>query len=267
MGVVNVTPDSFSDGGTFADIDAAIAHGLALSDDGADIVDVGGESTRPGALPVPAEEEWRRVGTVVRELAAAGVVVSIDTMHAVTAEKALDAGAVLVNDVSGGLFDPGLPRLVADAGAPYVVMHWRAPSRDMQSRAVYDDVVRDVCRELAARVDALLSAGVAADQLVLDPGLGFAKKAHHNWQLLARVEELAGLGRPLLVGASRKSFLGARLADEAGTPRAAEGRDVATSVLSGIVAGHGIWAVRVHDARGSRDAVEVASALAAAGAR
>jgi dihydropteroate synthase len=266
MGVVNVTPDSFSDGGTFADVAAAVAHGLALAADGADIVDVGGESTRPGALPVPPDEEWRRVGSVVRELAAAGVVVSIDTMHRVTAERALDAGAVVVNDVSGGLFDPGLPRFVADAGAPYVVMHWRAPSRDMQSRAVYDDVVADVCAELAARVDALLAAGVAPQQLVLDPGLGFAKRAQHNWQLLARLGELAALGRPLLVGASRKSFLGAALADADGVARPAEGRDVATSVLTGILAEHDIWAVRVHDARGSRDAIAVASALASAGA-
>jgi dihydropteroate synthase len=261
MGVVNVTPDSFSDGGTFVHADAAIAHGLAMAADGADIVDVGGESTRPGAAPVEPAEEWRRVGPVVTELAAAGLTVSIDTMHRVTAEKALKAGARIVNDVSGGLNDADLPRLVADAGVPYVVMHWRARSADMQSRAVYDDVVSDVCRELSARVDALLALGISVDQLVLDPGLGFAKTAAHNWSLLAQLEVLLALGRPLLVGASRKSFLGGLLADPDGTPRPADGRDDATTALTALVAARGAWAVRVHDVAASRDAVEVVAAL------
>jgi dihydropteroate synthase len=267
MGVVNVTPDSFSDGGTFIDASTAVAHGLTLADEGADIVDVGGESTRPGAAPVGPDEEWRRVGPVVTELAAAGVLVSIDTMHRVTAEKALRAGARIVNDVSGGLADADLPRLVADAGVPYVVMHWRARSHEMQSRAVYDDVVRDVCAELSARVDALLALGIAGDQLILDPGLGFAKTGAHNWSLLAHLDELRGLGRPLLVGASRKSFLGALLSAPDGTPRAAAGRDDATTALTALVADRGAWAVRVHDVRASRDAVEVVAALRAAGHR
>jgi dihydropteroate synthase len=261
MGVVNVTPDSFSDGGTFVHAEAAIAHGLAMAADGADIVDVGGESTRPGAAPVEPAEEWRRVGPVVTELAAAGLTVSIDTMHRVTAEKALNAGARIVNDVSGGLNDADLPRLVADAGVPYVVMHWRARSADMQSRAVYDDVVSDVCRELSARVDALLALGMSVDQLVLDPGLGFAKTAAHNWSLLAQLDVLLALGRPLLVGASRKSFLGGLLADPDGTPRPADGRDDATTALTALVAARGAWAVRVHDVAASRDAVEVVAAL------
>ncbi|MDQ1714617.1 MAG: dihydropteroate synthase [Frankiaceae bacterium] len=261
MGVVNVTPDSFSDGGTFVHAEAAIAHGLAMAADGADIVDVGGESTRPGAAPVEPAEEWRRVGPVVTELAAAGLTVSIDTMHRVTAEKALNAGARIVNDVSGGLNDADLPRLVADAGVPYVVMHWRARSADMQSRAVYDDVVSDVCRELSARVDALLALGISVDQLVLDPGLGFAKTAAHNWSLLAQLDVLLALGRPLLVGASRKSFLGGLLADPDGTPRPADGRDDATTALTALVAARGAWAVRVHDVAASRDAVEVVAAL------
>ncbi|MCU1678617.1 MAG: folP1 [Frankiales bacterium] len=261
MGVVNVTPDSFSDGGSFADVSSAVAHGIAMAADGADIVDVGGESTRPGAAPVAPDEEWRRVGPVVAGLAAAGITVSIDTMHRVTAEKALAAGARIVNDVSGGLADPDLPRLVADAGVPYVVMHWRARSELMQSRAVYDDVVADVCAELAARVDALLAVGVVPDQLVLDPGLGFAKTAAHNWSLLAHLEALLALGRPLLVGASRKSFLGALLADADGTARPATGRDTATTALTALVAARGAWAVRVHDVRASRDAVDVVAAL------
>jgi dihydropteroate synthase len=261
MGVVNVTPDSFSDGGTFVHAEAAIAHGLAMAADGADIVDVGGESTRPGAAPVEPAEEWRRVGPVVTELAAAGLTVSIDTMHRVTAEKALKAGARIVNDVSGGLNDADLPRLVADAGVPYVVMHWRARSADMQSRAVYDDVVSDVCRELSARVDALLALGISVDQLVLDPGLGFAKTAAHNWSLLAQLDVLLALGRPLLVGASRKSFLGGLLADPDGTPRPADRRDAATTALTALVAARGAWAVRVHNVAASRDAVEVVAAL------
>ena len=265
MGVVNVTPDSFSDGGTFVHADAAIAHGLAMAAGGADIVDVGGESTRPGAQPVQPAEEWRRVGPVVTQLAAAGLVVSIDTMHRVTAERALLAGARIVNDVSGGLFDPDLPRLVADAGVPYVVMHWRARSADMQSRAVYDEVVRDVCAELSMRVDSLLALGISADQLVLDPGLGFAKTAAHNWVLLAHLDELLALGRPLLVGASRKSFLGGLLAAPDGTPRSTDGRDNATTALSALVASRGAWAVRVHDVAASRDAVDVVAALRRAG--
>ena len=234
MGVVNVTPDSFSDGGSWFETDAAIAHGLELVAQGADLVDVGGESTRPGAERVPAAEELRRVLPVVRELSAAGVPVSIDTMRAEVAEAALDAGAVLVNDVSGGLADPGILAVVAAARVPYVLMHWRGPSADMQSRALYDDVVVDVRRELVARVEAVTAAGVDPDQIVLDPGLGFAKTADHNWSLLAALPALRALGRPLLIGASRKGFLGQLLA-AGGEPRSFDGRDVATAAITALV--------------------------------
>jgi dihydropteroate synthase len=263
MGVVNVTPDSFSDGGAFDDSDAAIKHGRALMAAGADLLDVGGESTRPGAQPVSAEEEWRRVGPVVTGLAAAGAPVSIDTMHAVTAERALAAGAVMVNDVSGGRADPDLPRVVAAAGVPYVVMHWRGDSTAMQSRASYGDVVAEVVEDLRRSVDDVLAAGVAADQIVVDPGIGFAKNADHNWQLLARLSELSVLGRPVLVGASRKSFLGRLLAD-GDEPRSVLERDDATTAITALAAAAGAWGVRVHEARGSADAVRVVAAMKAA---
>jgi len=211
MGVVNVTPDSFSDGGRWFGADAAIAHGLELVAQGADIVDVGGESTRPGAQRISEDEELQRVGPVVTELVKAGVPVSIDTMRAPVAEFALNAGVQLVNDVSGGLADPDMPRLVAAAGVGYVVVHWRGHSRKMYSRARYTDVVREVHDELARRVDAVIEAGVDPDCIVLDPGLGFGKRAEHNWPLLTHLAELAQIGAatfPVLVGASRKRFLG-----------------------------------------------------------
>jgi dihydropteroate synthase len=263
MGVLNVTPDSFSDGGAFDDADSAVKHGLRLAAAGADLVDVGGESTRPGAQRVSADEEQRRVLPVVAELAAAGVAVSIDTMRASTAEQALAAGAVLVNDVSGGLADPDLPRVVAAAGVPYVVMHWRGHSDTMTQHATYDDVVTEVSDELRRRVDAVGAAGVAAEQVVIDPGLGFAKNAAHNWALLAGLDRLAALGRPVLVGASRKSFLGALLADP--EPREVVDRDDATAAVTVVAALAGAWAVRVHDARANADAVRVVAALRAAG--
>jgi dihydropteroate synthase len=263
MGVVNVTPDSFSDGGEWFEPDVAIAHGLEMIKQGADILDVGGESTRPGAGRVPPEEEQRRVLPVVRALAEAGAVVSIDTMRAAIAGAALDAGAAMVNDVSGGLDDPALPGLIAEAGVPYVVMHWRGPSADMQSRATYGDVVADVRDELAKRLDAVVGSGVDPEQVILDPGLGFAKNADHNWALLARLDELATLGRPLLVGASRKAFLGRLLAKEDGTPQAPHDRDAASAALSALVADHA-WAVRVHEVPSSYDAVRVAAAVQAA---
>jgi dihydropteroate synthase len=263
MGVVNVTPDSFSDGGAFADADSAIKHGRELMAAGADILDIGGESTRPGAERVSADEEWRRVGPVVSGLAAAGALVSIDTMRAVTAERALAAGAVMVNDVSGGRADPELPSLVAAAGVPYVVMHWRGHSTSMQSNASYDDVVAEVVAELRRSVDDVRAAGVADDQIVVDPGLGFAKNADHNWQLLARLSELSVLGRPVLVGASRKTFLGQLLAAGA-APRVVSGRDDATTALTALAATAGVWGVRVHDVRGSADAVRVVAAVQAA---
>jgi len=263
MGVINVTPDSFSDGGRHLDPDAAVEHGLRLLHDGADLLDVGGESTRPGAARVDADEEIRRIAPVVRGLAAAGAIVSIDTMRRRTAEKALDCGAVMVNDVSGGQADPELPRLVAEAGVPYVVMHWRGPSDRMNQLAEYDDVVTDVCRELRAQLEQVVRAGVAEEQLVIDPGLGFAKTAVHNWRLLARVDSLLGLGRPVLIGASRKSFLGALLGRD-DQPRAVEDREDATAAVTALVAHAGAWGVRVHETRASRDAVQVAAAVRSA---
>jgi dihydropteroate synthase len=259
MGVVNVTPDSFSDGGEWFDPDDAIRHGLALLADGADILDVGGESTRPGAARVDVDEELRRVIPVVRELASAGALVSVDTMRSFVAERALDAGARIVNDVSGGLADPSMPRLVADAGVPYVAMHWRGHSVDMQERAVYGDVVEDVCGELTSRLDALSAAGVDPEQVILDPGIGFAKLAEHNWALLERVERLTSLGRPVLIGASRKGFLGKFLADAEGRPRPMKERDAASAAITALVAAAGAWAVRVHSVRADVDAVRVAA--------
>jgi dihydropteroate synthase len=259
MGVLNVTPDSFSDGGRFFDHDRALAHGMALFAAGVDIVDVGGESTRPGALGVDPAEELRRVLPVVRELSSAGPV-SIDTMHTEIARQAVEAGAVLVNDVSGGLADPAMVPFVAASGIAYVVMHWRGHSVDMQTRAIYDDVVVDVRRELAARIDALLAAGADAEQLVIDPGIGFAKKpaGSHNWALLKHLDELMLLGRPVLVGASRKAFLGQLLAD-GDTPRPAAERDHASSAVTALIAGAGAWGVRVHNASADVDAVRVAA--------
>ncbi|WP_328956193.1 dihydropteroate synthase [Kitasatospora purpeofusca] len=261
MGVVNVTPDSFSDGGLWHDPAKAIAHGLALRARGADLVDVGGESTRPGSQRVPEEEELRRVVPVVRELAAAGVAVSVDTMRASVAERAVEAGALLVNDVSGGLADPAMARVVAATGVPFVVMHWRGQSADMDRLAVYGDVVADVVGELTARVDALVAEGVDERQLILDPGLGFAKTAEHNWALLGRLDALTALRRPVLVAASRKRFLGTLLADpETGELRPARERDDATAAVSVLAAGAGAWAVRVHDVSGTADAVRVVAA-------
>lgn len=262
MGVINVTPDSFSDGGAFADADSAIKHGRQLLAAGADLIDVGGESTRPGAQRVDAAEEMSRVLPVIGALAGVGAVVSIDTMRAETAEAALAAGARMVNDVSGGLADPELPLLVARARVPYVVMHWRGHSDEMQEHTSYDDVVADVCTELAARLDAVTAAGVAAERVILDPGLGFAKLPEHNWSLLARLSELHVLGRPVLVGASRKSFLGAMLDD--GRTRPVSDRDDATAAVTAAAALAGAWAVRVHDVRANADAVRVAAAVCAA---
>ncbi|WFE58384.1 dihydropteroate synthase [Micromonospora sp. WMMD712] len=257
MGVLNVTPDSFSDGGRYADLDAAVAHGVRLKEEGAHLVDVGGESTRPGADRVDAATEAARVLPVVRELAAAGVAVSIDTSRARVAEAALAAGAAVVNDVSGGLADPDMARVVRDAGCPWVLMHWRGHSRGMSGLAHYTDVVTDVRAELAGRVDAALAAGVAADRIVVDPGLGFAKTAEHNWQLTARLPELLELGLPLLFGASRKSYLGRLLAAADGTPRPTAGRETATAATSLLAVAAGAWGVRVHDVLGTVDALAV----------
>jgi dihydropteroate synthase len=260
MGVVNVTPDSFSDGGRWMEPAAAIEHGLLLHQQGADLVDVGGESTRPGAQRPSVEEELSRVLPVVRELASSGVVVSVDTMRTVVASAALEAGAALVNDVSGGLADLDLPRLVASAGVPYVVMHWRAHSTEMSKYAAYDDVVVDVCRELVKRLEGVVAQGVSLDHIVLDPGLGFAKDARHNWAVLHGLDQVVGLGRPVLVGASRKRFLGSLLAGPDGVPAPPECRDGATHATSALAAAAGVWCVRVHDVPGTMDAVRVAAA-------
>ncbi|MDP9864375.1 MULTISPECIES: dihydropteroate synthase [Streptosporangium] len=261
MGVVNVTPDSFSDGGRWFDPAAAVRHGLELVEQGADIVDVGGESTRPGAARVSLEEELARVEPVIRELSRAGVTVSVDTMRAEVAQAAVDAGARLVNDVSGGLADPAMPRVVAASGVPYVVMHWRGHSHTMNSRAVYDDVVTEVREELSKRIASVLAEGVADSQIVIDPGLGFSKNPEHNWALLAGVDRLAELGHPLLIGASRKRFLGRLLADPDGTPRPFSRSDDATLAVTALVAQAGAWCVRVHDVRPNADAVRVAAAV------
>jgi dihydropteroate synthase len=268
MGIVNVTPDSFSDGGKWLDPVAAVAHGLRLAAEGADIVDVGGESTRPGAQRVDEAEELRRISPVISELAAAGAVVSVDTMRARVAEAALGAGARMVNDVSGGLADPQMPRLAAEAGVPYVVTHWRGYGREMQQRAVYDDVVREVCAELRRRVDAVIAAGVDPSAVIVDPGIGFAKLHWHNWALLTSLGEIATLGGgrpfPVLVGASRKSFLGSLLADADREPRPAAERDDATVAVSALAAAAGAWCVRVHAVAANADAVRVAARWRAA---
>lgn len=264
MGVLNVTPDSFSDGGCYADAGAAIAHGLEMHAAGADYVDVGGESTRPGADRVDAAEECRRVVPVVRELSAAGVRVSVDTTRAEVAATALESGAVLVNDVSGGLADEGMARLVAETGVPWVLMHWRGHSREMYAAARYGDVVTEVGAELTARVEDVVAAGVDPAQLVLDPGLGFAKNAEHNWALLAGLDRLVALGLPVLVGASRKTFLGRLLAGPGGGLRPVEGREAATVAISVLAAQAGAWGVRVHDPVQSLDAIATLAAVRAA---
>lgn len=267
MGVLNVTPDSFSDGGQCADHDAAVRHGLHLHALGADIVDVGGESTRPGAQRVPPDVECDRVLPVVGRLADAGIPVSIDTMRAEVAAACVAAGAVIVNDVSGGEADPGMGPWLADVDVPVIAMHWRGHSDRMDERAHYDDVVAEVRAELAARRDALVAAGVDPARIVVDPGLGFAKDPEHNWALLAGLARIEDLGHPVLVGASRKRFLGSLLADPATGPRPVGERDDATQAISALAARAGAWAVRVHEPRGSRDAVEVARAWQHAGSR
>ncbi|MFM6847478.1 MAG: dihydropteroate synthase [Terrabacter sp.] len=260
MGVVNVTPDSFSDGGEWFEQDAAIAHGREVLAAGADIVDVGGESTRPGAERPSVEEELRRVVPVVAALASEGAVISVDTMRASVARAAIDAGATIVNDVSGGLADPEMVPWVAADRLPFIAMHWRGHSTSMQSQAHYDDVVEDVCRELAERRDALLAGGIDEQNLVLDPGLGFAKNADHNWALMAALPALHELGHPVLLGASRKTFLGrlGRAADEA--PRPAAERDVETTATSVMAAMAGLWCVRVHDVASTVRALSVVQA-------
>lgn len=262
-GVLNVTPDSFSDGGRYHDTADALTHAHEMWQRGADLIDVGGESTRPGASRVYANTENERVIPVVRELAADGMTLAVDTTRARVAAAALQAGASVVNDVSGGLADPDMARVVADAGVPWVLMHWRGHSKHMTSLASYDDVVREVCDELSERVDAALAAGVKEEAIVLDPGIGFAKRAEHDWVLLNGLGSVLSLGFPVLVGASRKRFLGRLLSDADGEPRPAGQREDATAAVSTLAAAAGVWGVRVHDVGASLDAVTVAAAWAA----
>ncbi|MEZ0340763.1 dihydropteroate synthase [Mycobacterium sp. pV006] len=266
MGVVNVTDDSFSDGGLFLDRDRAIEHGAALVAQGAGIVDVGGESTRPGAVRIDADVETARVLPVVKELAQQAITISIDTMHAKVAEAAVANGAAIVNDVSGGRADPDMVRVVAETGVPWVLMHWRSVGRE-RPHAVpdYRDVVAEVRDELLAAVDEAVRAGVDPAKLIIDPGLGFAKTAQHNWALLAALPEFVATGIPVLVGASRKRFLGTLLAGPDGTPRPPDGRETATAVISALAGWHGAWGVRVHDVRASVDALAVTAAWQEAG--
>jgi dihydropteroate synthase len=261
MGVLNVTDDSFSDGGRYLDADSAVAHGLAMAAEGAGIVDVGGESTRPGATRIDARVETSRVVPVVKELAAQGITVSIDTMHADVARAALQSGARIVNDVSGGRADPAMAPLLAEAGVHWVLMHWRSVSSDHPHAAPhYRDVVAEVRSELLASVDAAVAAGVDPAKLVIDPGLGFAKTGQHNWALLHALPQLVATGVPVLLGASRKRFLGTLLAGPDGSPRPPDGRETATAVISALAALHGAWGVRVHDVRASVDALKVVGA-------
>lgn len=262
MGVLNVTADSFSDGGRFLDRDSAVRRGLELKRLGVDIVDVGGESTRPGATRIDPKVEASRVGPVIADLVAEGICVSVDTMRAAVAEIAIEAGASIVNDVAGGRADPEMAAVVASAGVPWVLMHWRSAS-DYVHRGnsdQYEDVVRDVREELLVQVDLAVEAGVDPGALVLDPGLGFAKTADHNWALLKALPEFNALGFPVLIGASRKRFLGSLLTDPDGVSRPPSGREVATAVVSALAATHGAWGVRVHDVQGSLDAIAVAEA-------
>lgn len=258
MGIVNVTPDSFSDGGRFADPDAAIAHALRLRAEGADILDVGGESTRPGAEPVSPAVEQERVLPVVAALAAEGLAVSIDTLHSETALAAVGAGARIVNDVSGGLADPAMLEVVAQTGADIVLGHWRGPSTEMYARARYEDLPREVGEELLDRLEAAGRAGIAPARIVLDPGIGFGKRGAQNWETLRALPQFVGIGPRVLVGTSRKRFLGEALGEEGSAEASLDRRDLATAVTSVLAAREGVWAVRVHDVTATRDALRVA---------
>jgi len=237
MGILNVTPDSFADGGKHDTYEKAVARGLEMIAEGVDIIDIGGESTRPGAERVSPEEEQRRVIPVIEKLAQTGIPISIDTMRAQTAELAITAGASIVNDVSGGLADDLMHEIVAEMGCPYILMHWRGHSKDMNSKAIYGDVVKDVIAELGTQIDAALQAGISRNNLIIDPGLGFAKDAAHNWEILKRIDEITDLGFPVLIGGSRKRFLGGETPDE---------REAATIALTKSLLAKKIWAVRVH---------------------
>jgi dihydropteroate synthase len=266
MGVVNVTDDSFSDGGRYLDADRAVEHGLALAAEGAAIIDVGGESTRPGAARIDPRVETARVVPVVKELATQGIRVSIDTMHAGVARAALESGAQMVNDVSGGRADPAMANLLVEAAVPWVLMHWRpVSSKHPHEVPHYGDVVTEVRDELLASVDDAVAAGVDPAKLIIDPGLGFAKSGQHNWALLHALPELVATGVPVLVGASRKRFLGSLLAGPDGAVRPPDGRGTATAVISALAALQGAWGVRVHDVEASVDALRVVEAWTQAG--
>jgi len=260
MGVVNVTPDSFSDGGRWLDAPTAIRHGIELAAGGADLVDVGGESTRPGANRIDEAEEARRVLPVIEGLTAEGITVSVDTMRASTARRALDAGAAIINDVSGGRADPAMTALAAASGSPIVLMHWREHSATMQNHTQYDDLVADIRAELTVQVDAAVAAGVDPARIILDPGLGFSKTGAQNWTVLAHLDAFVAMRHPLLVAASRKRFLGELLA-EGDELRPADRRDDATAAITTLVAAAGAWCIRVHDVVASADAVRVAARL------
>lgn len=260
-GVLNVTPDSFSDGGLFESADKAIEQGVLLRSQGADVVDIGGESTRPGAERVGVEVELQRVLPVISGLVDRGVMVSVDTMRAEVAREAVGCGASIVNDVSGGRADPDMHSTVAKLGVPYVVMHWRGHSVLMNQQAVYHDSVSEVRGEIDQQVRAAIASGIEPGCIVVDPGIGFAKEPEHNWDLLRSLDVLTEMGFPILVGASRKRFLGALLANAEGLARETTGRDVATAVLSARLADAGIWGLRVHDVRSTVDALKVSLAM------
>jgi dihydropteroate synthase len=246
MGILNLTPDSFADGGRHNSFDAGVARGLEMIAEGVDIIDIGGESTRPGADRISAEEEQARVMPVIAELAKSGVKISIDTMRADTAEKAVQAGAAIINDVSGGLSDPAMFATVKKLGVPYILMHWRGDSKEMNSRAIYTDVVNDVISEINSQIDAALDAGINKSQLIIDPGLGFAKDAEHNWEILRNLKQFTSMGYPVLIGASRKRFLGGDNPDE---------REAATIELTKTLVPQGIWGVRVHSVKPHVDVI------------
>ncbi len=246
MGILNLTPDSFADGGRHNSFEAGVARGVEMIAEGVDIIDIGGESTRPGADRISAEEEQARVLPVITELAKHGVKISIDTMRADTAEKAVQAGAAIINDVSGGLSDPAMFATVKKLGVPYILMHWRGESKDMNSRAIYTDVVNDVISEINSQVDAALDAGINKSQIIIDPGLGFAKDAEHNWEILRNLKTFTSMGYPVLIGASRKRFLGGDNPDE---------REAATIELTKTLVPQGIWGVRVHSVKPHVDVI------------
>ena len=261
MGVINVTPDSFSDGGLFLDSKVAIAHAKQMLLDGVDIIDIGGESTRPGSQRISAQEEIDRVLPVISEMAKTGAILSIDTMRAEVAKAAMSAGAHMVNDVSGGKADLEMLDYVAQLATPYILMHWRGPSNIMNTLTSYDDVVRDVTMEINAQVEVAVAAGISRDRIAIDPGIGFAKTVEQNWPILKHLDVLDELGLPILMGASRKKFLGELLAKN-GEPRIMAQRESATTAISTLMALRQTWAVRVHDVKATRDAIAVVERLA-----